>query len=95
MTFEQFQQSLQDTAPPAGLNLALQALWMDARDDWHAAHELAQQQDENGGAWVHAYLHRKEGDRFNAGYWYRKAGRPHCELSLEAEWKAMVKALLK
>ena len=95
MTLEQFEQSLQNAAPPAGASLALRALWMDAQDDWHAAHELAQQEDEQGGAWVHAYLHRKEGDRYNAGYWYRRAGKPFFEGDLKAEWKAIVQALLE
>ena len=95
MTFEQFEQSLHAANPPAGIGLALQALWMDAQDDWHAAHDLAQQEDEQGGAWVHAYLHRKEGDRYNAGYWYRRAGKPFFEGDLKAEWRVIAGALLK
>ena len=80
--------------PPKTLPLALKALWWDKKGDWNKSHEFAQEKDKDGGAWVHAYLHRKEGDRFNAGYWYRKAGQPHCQLSLEKEWEQITKALL-
>ncbi len=90
----QFNTSLNDPQPPAGLSLALQGLWWDAKGDWGKAHTCAQDQDDKTGAWVHAYLHRKEGDAFNAGYWYQRAGKPAFEGSLEAEWADLVKALL-
>ena len=89
-----FRASLARKEPPAHLDLALQALWWDARGDWHKAHELAQKKDDAAGAWVHAYLHRKEGDPSNAGYWYRRAGKPGASVSLAAEWEAIAKALL-
>ncbi|NOK57385.1 MAG: hypothetical protein GFH27_549309n120 [Chloroflexi bacterium AL-W] len=94
LTFDTFKESLNAAAPPDGLSLALQALWYDAKDNWGTAHEYAQQQDDELGAWVHAYLHRKEGDIPNADYWYHRAAKPMSELSLEGEWEAIVQALL-
>ena len=94
MDWDTFQNSLSQEAPPEGLNLALQALWHDAHGDWGRAHTLAQRQDDRAGAWVHAYLHRKEGDLANAGYWYRRAGRPQPNGSLDEEWDAIARALL-
>lgn len=94
MDYETFRQSLTANKPPAGLSLAVQALWWDAKGDWHQAHACAQAQEDADGAWVHAYLHRKEGDAFNAGYWYHQARKPAFAGSLEAEWEALVRALL-
>jgi hypothetical protein len=94
MTFEEFQASLADAAPPAGAAPALQALWWQGKGDWQRAHELAQAADDPDGAWVHAHLHRVEGDLGNAGYWYRRAGQPVAGGALEAEWPAIAKALL-
>ncbi|MGA3008177.1 MAG: hypothetical protein ABSE59_09830, partial [Opitutaceae bacterium] len=68
MSFTEFEQSVcTQKAPPAGLSLALQALWHEAKGDWERAHSAAQQKTSLDGAWVHAYLHRKEGDNGNAG----------------------------
>lgn len=78
---------------PAGASLALQAMWWDRQGDWEKAHDCAQRQDDRDGAWVHAYLHRKEGDLANAGYWYRRAGKPVPDISLDAEWLEIVKTL--
>ncbi len=94
MDFQQFKASLTQTTPPANLSKALQALWQAAKGDWHAAHGLAQAQDDAVGAWVHAYLHREEGDLANAGYWYRRANRPASQQSLEKEWEEIAQALL-
>ncbi|MFO7168033.1 MAG: hypothetical protein DIU80_008380 [Chloroflexota bacterium] len=94
MNLADFRASLGADAPPQGLSHALQALWHDAKGDWDAAHSCAQQQEDAVGAWVHAYLHRKEGDLGNAGYWYRRAGKPAASGSLEAEWEAIASALL-
>jgi hypothetical protein len=69
-------------------------MWHDAKGDWEAAHRLAQSEETADGAWVHAYLHRVEGDLANAGYWYRRAGRPASEQPLADEWTAIVRALL-
>lgn len=80
---------------PAKLSLPLQALWHDARGDWERAHEVCQRAKSREGDWVHAYLHRKEGDRGNAGYWYARAGRvlPPETADLKAEWAAIIGAL--
>jgi hypothetical protein len=75
--------------------LPLQALWREARGDWERAHELAQATAGRDGAWVHAYLHRKEGDATNAAYWYARASRPVCFDSLAAEWIAITSELLR
>ncbi|HEX6980075.1 MAG TPA: hypothetical protein VF342_12315 [Alphaproteobacteria bacterium] len=94
MDFEAFKASLAGAAPPAGMSRALAALWHAAKGDWGTAHALAQAEDDLSGAWVHAYLHRVEGDQDNAGYWYRWAGRPHCRLLLDAEWEQIARSLL-
>ena len=81
--------------PPPGLSGALAALWHDARGDWNRAHECAQDDRAIEGSWVHAYLHRKEGDLGNAGYWYSRASRPAPrDLSLDEEWAAITQELL-
>ena len=81
-------------APPSGLAPAPAALWFDRAGRWDDAHRVAQEVETPDGAWVHAYLHRKEGDRANAGYWYRRAGQPVAAGSLDDEWTAIVMALL-
>ena len=94
MTLEDFRATLAAQEPPAGLGAALVALWHDARGDWDAAHRVAQDIEDSDGAWIHAYLHRKEGDTSNAAYWYRRAGKPMPSTSLDAEWNAITGALL-
>jgi hypothetical protein len=95
MSFAGFGQSVaNDAVPPSGLDAPLQALWLDARGDWARAHELAQVAGGRDGAWVHAYLHRKEGDEANASYWYGRAGRPAATGELAAEWRAIARELL-
>jgi hypothetical protein len=94
MTFADFKASLAATSPPASIAPALVALWHDARGDWEAAHAAAQDIDDGTGAWVHAYLHRKEGDLSNAAYWYRRAGQPVARDGLDAEWARIATALL-
>jgi hypothetical protein len=81
------------TQPP-GLSGALLALWHDAGGDWHKAHEAAQADTSPAGSWVHAYLHRKEGDPGNAAYWYGRAGRPVSSLPLDREWESIAAGLL-
>ena len=94
MTYSEFEASLDQPAPPAALHLALQALWWDAKGDWNKAHECAQAEEgEPSCDWVHAYLHRKEGDASNAGYWYRRAGKAPASSPLVEEWRAIAKAL--
>ncbi|WP_158817928.1 hypothetical protein [Methylocapsa sp. S129] len=95
MNLAAFRQSLAAPAPPAGLTPALAALWHDAHGDFDRAHDLAQSDEGGAGDWVHAYLHRKEGDAGNAAYWYRRAGKPICRETLDAEWEAIARALLE
>lgn len=94
MDLATFQASLANDAPPDGLPLALQGLWWDGKGDWDRAHRCAQEQDDKTGAAVHAYLHRKEGDLGNAGYWYARAGRAMPDGALDAEWRALTAELL-
>ena len=94
MTSDDFQQSLTATEQPAGLTLALAGLWWDAKGDWTRAHESAQQDEGRDGSWVHAYLHRKEGDQGNAAYWYSRADKPVCREPLDVEWLGIARALL-
>src|SRR5207248_6950137 len=94
MTLEEFRNSLSQDQPPRELSLALAGLWWDAKGNWTQAHESAQQDEGPAGSWVHAYLHRKEGDSSNAGYWYRQADKPPAQSSLEQEWIEIAKSLL-
>lgn len=93
--FDAFAESLRADQPPAAWPEGLRALWYDGKGDWEAAHQLAQDMPGTTGSWIHAYLHRKEGDRWNAGYWYDRAGRPFPTLTLEEEFQAMVRLLLE
>jgi len=90
----EFRRSLSLDAPPDGLTLALGGLWWDAKDDWTKAHESAQQDEGFAGSWVHAYLHRKEGDASNAAYWYGRAKVPPSRSSFEEEWEEIASSLL-
>ena len=94
MSFADFLASRGDPAPPAGLAPPVRALWHEARGDWEEAHTLAQAAGGPEGAWVHAYLHRKEGDKSNAAYWYARAGQPVATGALGAEWEQIARALL-
>ncbi len=94
MSPDAFKASLAKSAPPAGLSPALAALWWAGNDDWNKAHELVMDEDGPECAWVHAYLHRVEGDLDNARYWYRQARRPPAKGELAAEWAAIAAALL-
>jgi hypothetical protein len=94
MTVAELRASLAQTAPPPGLPRLVRALWHDARGGWDEAHQIAQSVEDAEGAWVHAYLHRKEGDLSNAGYWYSRAGRPRSHASLDEEWEEIAVALL-
>ena len=85
--------SLSDAAPASTLSPPLAALWWAAKGDWNAAHKIVQDEDTKDAAWVHAYLHRVEGDLGNAGYWYRQAGQMVAKDSLEAEWQRIAAAL--
>jgi hypothetical protein len=95
MNLNDFRQSLTAKEPPAGLTPALAGLWWDRKGDWKRAHQSAQQDEGAEGSWVHAYLHRKEGDQDNAAYWHGRAGRPVCREPLDAEWVSIAKVLLR
>jgi len=95
MTLDDFLQSLTASEPLLELSPALAGLWWEATGDWTHAHQSAQRAKDNDGAWVHAYLHRKEGDRDNAAYWYSRAGKPFCRESLDAEWRSIATDLLR
>jgi len=87
--------SVADDAPPAELSPVLKGLWWQRKGDWNRAHETVQAIDSVAAAWVHAHLHRVEGDLDNAQYWYRQAGRPVCTAALEREWRTIAEALLR
>jgi hypothetical protein len=94
MNVTELRASVAGSEPPRGLTLPVQALWWAAKGDWHQAHKLAQQAEDKSSAWVHAHLHRIEGDLSNAGHWYARAGKPADPGTLDAEWDAIAKALL-
>jgi len=94
MTFDLFKSSLLDDAPPEDVGPVLRALWIEANGDWDGAHKVIQDMSDRSAAWVHAYLHRKEGDLTNAAYWYSRAGRELSSFSLDSEWEEIVKGLL-
>lgn len=94
MNADEFRQSTERPQPPEKLSAALEAMWYDAKGDWEKAHTLAQSQEDAEGAWVHAYLHRVEGDLSNAAYWYRRADKPVCSDPLDQEWNDIVSNLL-
>ena len=95
MTVEELRASVNESVPPANLSPLLQALWWEAKGSFDRAHEIAQDDPTSDGAWVHAYLHRKEGDGQNAGYWYRLARQPHRDVPFEEEWGRIAAALLE
>jgi hypothetical protein len=94
MTLAEFKRSLSKTKPPGDLAPALVGLWWAAKDDWDKAHKLVMDEAGKDCAWVHAYLHRVEGDLGNARYWYKQAGQPPASGPLPAEWAAIASALL-
>jgi hypothetical protein len=94
MALAEFKRSLSKPRPPAGVSVALAALWWAGKDDWDKAHKLVMDEGGKDCAWVHAYLHRVEGDLENARYWYSQAGKPTASSALPAEWEAIVSELL-
>ena len=95
MTPEEFQRTIDAQTPPTDISNPLMALWHDAQDDWDSAHDFAQRDQDAESAWVHAYLHRKEGDLVNANYWYVRAGRTLPDQRLKDEWQSIVHELLE
>ncbi len=97
MTAEELSRSAAaDLSPPSGLSIAAQALWHARAGNWDTAHGLCQEVPGKAGAWIHAWLHRQEGDNGNAGYWYSRAGRemPAKGVTLEKEWEGIASELL-
>lgn len=94
MTLEEFKNTLSDSSPPADAAMVLHALWHQANGAWDTAHEIAQSQKSPEGDWVHAFLHRDEGDLPNAGYWYRRADKPVASGSISSEWTQLVQAFI-
>lgn len=91
----EFNTTLELSKPPGNWPAPLKAMWYDAKGDWEASHNIAQDLHSKIGSWMHAYLHRKEGDRFNAGYWYRQAGKTYPDISLKAELQVIVEFILE
>ena len=94
MNINEFKESLLRDEPPAGLTAYLRSLWLDANNDWEAAHTVIQDLEDKTAAWIHGYLHRKEGDNGNARYWYTRAGKEMPKLTLDEEWKYITESLL-
>lgn len=94
MNITALKQSLLNNTPPQEANVYVKALWYDAKNDWNKAHELIQDLGDKNASWIHAYLHRKEGDIWNADYWYTKAGKKRPDLSLNEEWEQIATAFL-
>lgn len=94
MNFDDFKASLKDSHPPAGINKLAEAMWYDGKGDWEMAHNISQDINSEEGSWIHAYLHRKEGDLGNASYWYSRAGRTRPQVSLDEEWEVIVREVL-
>jgi hypothetical protein len=94
MTLAELRESLDASEPPDGLSLELRALWWDAKGDWKQAHDLINDEPGPNAAWVHAYLHRKEGDLSNARYWYGRVGKPECKDTLDAEWAKIARVMM-
>ncbi len=93
-TYSKFMSTLSNRNANEKWPLTLKALWFDAKNDWHAAHDIVDGGHDQMSKWVHAYLHRKEGDEWNAGYWYRQAGKPFPEVSLQEEHQQLVEFML-
>ena len=94
MNFENFRASLSGVAPPAEATVYLQSLWYDGKGEWETSHNIIQDVEDKTASWIHAYLHRKEGDIWNANYWYAKAGRRMPGYGLDREWEEIVRELL-
>jgi len=95
MKYKELIDSLSKDNPPEQINGILKSLWHDAKGNWEKAHSIVQEIDNPDGSWVHAYLHRKEGDLSNAGYWYSRAGRKAAGGLLQDEWESIVKFMIE
>jgi hypothetical protein len=94
MTLAEFKSTLKESSAPKNLSVELEALWHDGKGDWNRSHEVIQDVNSKNAAWIHAYLHRKEGDAGNARYWYSRAGKSMSSTSLDEEWDSLVEYFL-
>jgi hypothetical protein len=94
MNLEEFKKTLSEPSPSKDSSVYLKSLWYDAKGDWNMAHDVISKSEDKNAAWVHAYLHRKEGDVGNADYWYRQAGKKRPDQPLEKEWEELVISFL-
>lgn len=94
MNATDFKASLALSTPPANISLHLTALWYDANDNWYLSHKIIQDLPDKNAAWIHAYLHRKEGDTWNADYWYAKAGKHRPNTTFTEEWSTIVDTII-
>ncbi len=94
MNLASFKESISGNEPPQNSSVYLSSLWYEAKGDWEKAHILIQDVEDKNTAWIHAYLHRKEGDNSNADYWYRRAEKKRPSISLTEEWDEIVTALI-
>lgn len=95
MTVQQFRETIAASSPPSSVSDHLKAMWYDAKGDWEQSHHIIQDIEDANAAWIHAYLHRKEGDIGNADYWYRRAGKKRPPVSLDQEWETITAALIE
>jgi len=95
MDFAEYKKSLAANQPPDSLSPHLTSLWYDAKGDWEGAHNIIQDVHDTAAAEIHAYLHRKEGDQWNADYWYRRAGSKSPKVTLDEEWTLIVRRLIQ
>ena len=94
MNLQQLKESIDENKIPDDLSIYLKALWYDTKGNWDEAHQIIQDVPDKNASWIHAYLHRKEGDMNNADYWYNQAERKRPNISLNEEWEEIVKAML-
>ena len=94
MTYDEFILTIENNEEPTNQPLYIQALWYDAKGNWQHAHSLIDSLDDKNSCWVHAYLHRKEGDISNANYWYGRAQKQRPPNSLQEEWNTIAMSLL-
>lgn len=94
-SYTEFQNTLNSNQPPTEWTEALKSLWFDAKGDWETSHSIAQDIHSELGSWIHAYLHRKEGDEWNSGYWYRQANKPFSKLTLDEELRELVEFVIE
>ncbi len=95
MDIQSFKASLVNNLPPENISVYLLSLWYDAKGDWDQSHSTIQDVDSKHAERIHAYLHRKEGDSFNADYWYRRAGKKRPDSTLSEEWNELVMSMLE